>query len=248
MVLKKKRGRGKKSKSGGDADPLGADGALGDGSDGEGGDGADGEGEANRHAMEEHSLDFDHELYKFAGNREIVSRYVALLSSFHSVPKEATHCALKLISRLVRQCNLEALLFQLSVMQTISTILDGEITPALFPRVSPVPVAAWPRFPWPCEPCPCGRLAPLPVAVCPLIPCLRGRLPSPLCRLSTFLPFYRSTTAAALCHLMLTVHPFGSRPLRPDRQAAAACRLVRHVPFHHPPLLHRRRAQPRPLR
>lgn len=74
--------------------------------------------------MEEHSLDFEYELYKFVGNREVVTRYVGLLANFDAVPPPAVHCALKLISRLIRQCKLEAMLFQLSVMHVILQILD----------------------------------------------------------------------------------------------------------------------------
>ena len=75
--------------------------------------------------MMESALDFEHELYKFIGNREIVTRYVSLLAHFESVPPIAVHCALKLISRLVRQCKLEAMLFQLSILRTLHSVLSN---------------------------------------------------------------------------------------------------------------------------
>ena len=39
----------------------------------------------------------------------------------------AVHCALKMISRLIKQVKLEAMLFQLSILTTISNILDSPI-------------------------------------------------------------------------------------------------------------------------
>ena len=72
----------------------------------------------------ESALDFEHELYKFIGNREIVTRYVSLLAHFESVPPIAVHCALKLISRLVRQCKLEALLFQISLLRIFLDVMS----------------------------------------------------------------------------------------------------------------------------
>ena len=90
-------------------------------------DDADAAEEARRQAVEEISLDFEHELYKFAGNREIVTRYIGLLRNFEHVPPRAVYCALKLISMLVKKCNLEAMLYQLSTLHTISTILDNPV-------------------------------------------------------------------------------------------------------------------------
>ena len=74
--------------------------------------------------MEEAALDFEHELYKFAGQREIVSRYVGFLAHFETLPQHATHCALKLLSKLIRQCKLEGMLFQLSVLHCLLKILE----------------------------------------------------------------------------------------------------------------------------
>ena len=75
--------------------------------------------------MEEAALDFEHELYKFAGQREIVSRYVGFLAHFETLPQHATHCALKLLSKLIRQCKLEGMLFQLSVLHCLLKILEN---------------------------------------------------------------------------------------------------------------------------
>ena len=114
-VFKKKKKKKKKKKAG---QPLpGEDGELAEGVLPPDDDDEEEEEEDVDLHMEESALDFEHELYKFAGQREIVSRYVTLLSNFETVPIQAIHCALKLISRLVRQCQLEGMLFQLSTVR-----------------------------------------------------------------------------------------------------------------------------------
>ena len=129
VMLRKKKKAAKKKKRG-EAPALDADGLPLEGAETlDPADNAedDPDEEADRIAMEEISLDFEHELYKFAGNRDVVTRYVGLLANFESVPPQAIHCALKLISRLVTQCKLEAMLFQLSVLHTLSGILDNPL-------------------------------------------------------------------------------------------------------------------------
>ena len=130
VVLKKKKQQAKRKKKGGpvqlDENGLPIENAIEPVEQGEDDD-ADAAEEARRQAVEEISLDFEHELYKFAGNREIVTRYIGLLRNFEHVPPRAVYCALKLISMLVKKCNLEAMLYQLSTLHTISTILDNPV-------------------------------------------------------------------------------------------------------------------------
>ena len=125
LVLKKRAKKGKKK---GKAGAVGPDGNPLEGADTvDAADEDDDDGGAAAQVLEEASLDFDHELYKFAGTREVVTRYVSLLAHFESVPPLAVHCALKMISRLIKQCKLEAMLFQLSILGTLSTILESPI-------------------------------------------------------------------------------------------------------------------------
>jgi len=122
LVLRKKKKKAKRKKKASAAMPgeEGDDVALGLPEPDEG----DEEDEAEI-MMQEAALDFEHELYKFAGQREVVSRYVSLLSHFETVPADAIRSALSLIEQLVKKCKLEAMLFQLSTLTTFLKILES---------------------------------------------------------------------------------------------------------------------------
>ena len=85
IMLRKKKAR-LKARRGGNA--VGPDGLPLEGGEDQldvlGGGGADGDDDAAAQ-MEEICVDFDHELYKFAGQKEIISRYVNLLTHFDTM-------------------------------------------------------------------------------------------------------------------------------------------------------------------
>ena len=93
----------------------GGDGAEGDGDgDGDGGDEEDEGEEGGGPSHEEIEFDFEKNLYDFCHQPAIIARYVALLPKFTSLPPHVAHAVVKFITRLIKQCKLEPMLFNVS--------------------------------------------------------------------------------------------------------------------------------------
>ena len=144
LVLRKKKGRGKQLKpkkpkaaegAGGEDGGGGADGADGGGGGGgggaDGGEGAEGaegaeggDGADAATAWQEEAFDFEKNLHDFAANRTVLEKYVGLLRAFDEVEPQVTHGVLRLLARLITQCKLEPMLFQVGVLQVFLEVLE----------------------------------------------------------------------------------------------------------------------------
>ena len=86
---------------------------------GEGSDGGDyGDGDVSV-SIEEMEFDFEKALYDYAHQKEVISRYVSLMKQFNTLPAATMHCVVKFITRLVKQCKLEPMLFHISVLRVV---------------------------------------------------------------------------------------------------------------------------------
>ncbi|KAL1499041.1 hypothetical protein AB1Y20_013557 [Prymnesium parvum] len=119
LAKRKKRKGGRGKKSGGN---MAAGGEDVDGEDG-GRDGDDDDGHGGA-SIEEIEFDFDKSLYDFCHQPAVIERYIALLANFTSLSAPALHGVVKFITRVIKQCKLEPMLFQISTLQIVCGVLE----------------------------------------------------------------------------------------------------------------------------